>query len=176
MLKQNMQMRSRGYKTGHKAKQTTHNLKTFGTFNRARTLMPTHTHTQSKQKHTHTVKSKTCINPLTSSCWRWAQAPLCAVWSCAAPSSSPANTPGKQHVFTYYYSQQSQIQPLPTVSGGPPVRRPCRLLDAGQNQLLCLEKQHARKALGCDLTLATANENAALLRDSEEEGSVSILL
>lgn len=64
-------------------------------FQQSKTLMPSPTHTQNKQKHTHTVNRETCINPLTSSCWRWAQAPLCAVWSCAALSSSPANTPRK---------------------------------------------------------------------------------
>lgn len=48
-----MQMRSRGDKTGHKAKQTTHNLQTFGTFNRARTLMPTPTRTKQTETHAH---------------------------------------------------------------------------------------------------------------------------
>lgn len=132
--------------------------------------MPSPIHTKQTETHAHCKQKDTykpthfvllALGPGTS---------LCCLVLCSAELFSCKHTQ-KEHVFTFYYSQQCQNQPPPIVPGGPPVRRPCRLLDTGQNQLLCLER-----GPGSDLTLATANEKAALLRDRGERGLPSLSL
>ncbi len=165
-LKQNMQMRSRGEKTGHKAKQTTHSLQTSGTFSTEQELECPHPRTQKKtETHTHTVNRKTCINPLTSSCWRWAQAPLCAVWSCAASSSSPANTPEISSFSLATVQNKAKFTSLVALW----CRGPVGFWTWARISFSAWHSVWYR-APRSDLPLATANENAALLRDSEREG------
>ncbi len=133
-LKQNMQMRSRGEKTGYKAKQTTHSLQTSGTFSTEQELECPHPRTQKKtETHAH-CKQKDMYKP--THFVLLALGPgssLCGLVLCCVEFFSCKHT-WNELVFTCYCSKQSQIH----VPGGPLVQRPCRLLDMGQNQLLCL--------------------------------------
>lgn len=131
--------------------------------------MPSPAHTKQTETHAHRKQKDTCINALTSSGRRWAQVPLCAVWSCAASSSSPANTP-RMSTFSL-----TKVQNKAKFSLRRPslvalwCRGPVGFWMWARTSFSAWNTAWYRGP-GSDLPLATANENAALLRDSEREG------
>lgn len=132
-------------------------------FNRARTWRPSPAHTKQTATHAH-CKQKDMYKP--THFVLLALGPgssLCCLVLCCVELFSCKHT-WNEHVFTYYCSKQSQIQPPPTIPGGPLVQRPCwtwaRTSFSAWNTAWY-------RGPGSDLPLATANENAALLRDSE---------
>lgn len=139
-----------------------------------RILTHSPTHTKQTEKHVQRQQKGTFITPLTLSCWRWARAPLCAVWSCSALNSSPATHPEitRFHWLPLNTKPDTNYAPRPW---WPSSEEASRLLESLQNKAWC-------RGPGSDLTLTTAIENTALLREKVRESlphflsSLSLLL